>query len=277
MTPRPVSWLPGQPEWPSWSPYELHLALALSAGLVFVLMAPSLLRVARWRLLAVSVVTALAGLLGALWLPWLVAGAPTFERVADLQLVAYAGVAGGVVAAVLGARLLSVPLHPLLDVLAPAGALGLAVARIGCFVAGCDFGLPWSAWASVRYPAWAMAGEARVASAALLDHIARARVSDDAILSAPVHPVQLYESLLGLTLFAVLLHLGPRRDGLRVGVLALGYGVGRFFLEALRGDADRGVQVWGTPFSSSQCVSLAVVVVAVAVFAWRARRSNALI
>jgi len=262
MTPRPVSWLPGAPEWPAFSPYQLHLALALCLGLVLVMGAPALARVHRSRLLAVTLAAALGGLAAGLWLPWLVAGMPPFESPAELPLVAYAGVAGGLPAALAIAWALSVPWRPLLDALAPAAALGLAVARAGCFLAGCDYGVPSGAWASLRYPAWAFPGEVRASSAALADHLARALVPPDASMSQPVHPVQLYESLLGLGLFGVLVTFGPRRDGLRVWVLAVGYGVGRFLLELLRGDEDRGVRLLGTPWSTSQLVSIGVVALA---------------
>ena len=274
MNPRPVSWLLDDPARLPWTAYELQLALALCLGLAFVLNAPALQRVARARLLAVTLATAMSGLVGAVLLPWLAVGAPPVDALAQLQLVAYAGAAGGLVAAVASAMVLSVPLAPLLDVLAPASALGLALARIGCFVAGCDYGLPSSAWWAVRYPSWALASEPRVASAALVDHVARGLVPQEAAASLPVVPVQLLESLLGLALFAALVSLGPGRSGRRPLVLAVGYGIGRFLLELLRGDADRGIQLLGTPWSTSQWASLVLIGAVLAVVARRALPSN---
>jgi phosphatidylglycerol:prolipoprotein diacylglycerol transferase len=276
MSPRPVSWLPGALDGLAWSAYDLHLALALGLGLALVLFAPSLRRVARPRLFVVYLAAGLVGLLGSRWLPWLAAGFPPFDEAAHLQRMAYAGVASGLVATYLSARLLSVPRLPLLDALAPAGALGLAVARVGCFLSGCDFGVPSAAWVTVRYPAWALPGAVRSAPPALADHATRALVEADAPASLPIHPVQLYEALLALALFAALTRLGPRRDALRPLVLAVGYGLGRFLLELLRGDADRGVRVFGTPWSASQCVSIAVVAGAIAALARRRRSMNPL-
>jgi hypothetical protein len=58
-----------------------------------------------------------------------------------------------------------------------------------------------------------------------------------------VHPTQLYESLVGLALFAAALVLFPRRRfaGEVFLALAFGYGACRFGLELFRDDAERGL------------------------------------
>jgi len=260
-----MSWLLGEVPWADASAYGLLLALALSLGIAAVLPAPALLRVPRGRLLGALLVGCVAGVGGARWLPWLTTGAPAFEAASDLPLVAYAGVAGAALAVLIYIRVLPLPLRATFDTLAPPTALGLALARAGCYLAGCDYGITGAVPWSVRYPAWSLATEPRGLSAALADHAARGLVPSDAVLALPIHPVQLYESLLGLVLYVVLLRIGPRRDGLRVVILALGYGVGRYLLELLRGDADRGLHVLGTPWSTSQVASL---VAAIGATAW---------
>jgi phosphatidylglycerol---prolipoprotein diacylglyceryl transferase len=76
-------------------------------------------------------------------------------------------------------------------------------------------------------------------------------------LDIRLHPTQLYESLLGISTFFVLIYLSRRKR--RTGVLILTfisiYAVGRFFIEYFRGDLDR--LFWG-PFSISQWLSVAL-------------------
>ena len=73
-------------------------------------------------------------------------------------------------------------------------------------------------------------------------------------LGIPLHPSQLYESLYELGVFLLLMYLSrkPRRPGFLIWTFALCYSAGRFFLEFLRGDLDRGF--WG-PLSTSQWLS----------------------
>ncbi len=76
-------------------------------------------------------------------------------------------------------------------------------------------------------------------------------------LRIPLHPTQLYESLATFLIFALLLWRYSRksRDGeIFVLYLAL-YAVARFFLEFLRGDADRGF-VFHQLLSTSQFVAI---------------------
>jgi phosphatidylglycerol---prolipoprotein diacylglyceryl transferase len=120
---------------------------------------------------------------------------------------------------------------------APAVALGIAIGRLGCFAAGCDYGLP------SRLP-WSVT----------FHEPAAARLGGDP-LGIPLHPWQLYESFYEFALLLMLLFLSrkPHRPGFLLWFFALSYAVGRFFLEFLRGDVDRGF--WG-PLSTSQWLSL---------------------
>ena len=66
-------------------------------------------------------------------------------------------------------------------------------------------------------------------------------------------PVQLYHSLVGLLLFALLWR--PREaPGRRLGMLLFGYGAERFLLERWRGD----FQALAGPLSLQQLISLAL-------------------
>ena len=67
-------------------------------------------------------------------------------------MAAYGGLIGGTVAAALTLRRLGRPVLPFFDAAAPAVGVGYFSARLGCFLAGCDYGsVTHAAWA-VRFP-----------------------------------------------------------------------------------------------------------------------------
>lgn len=94
------------------------------------------------------------------------------------------------------------PVRRLLDPIALGSPLGMATARIGCFVEGCCFGtlshLPWA----VTYP---------FGSEAYRAHAAQHLLDAGTFTSLPVHPLALYMSLSSVALFLLLVHLWPRR------------------------------------------------------------------
>lgn len=106
----------------------------------------------------------------------------------------------------------------LIDVVAPALSLGQSIGRLGCFAAGCCYGLP-----APGLP-WAVTftGGSSAARYAGL----------------PVHPVQLYESLGCLLITVLLLKLRHRLacQGQLVWIYLASYGLLRFVLEFFRGD-----------------------------------------
>ena len=110
----------------------------------------------------------------------------------------------------------------------PAIALGYAVARLGCFLNGDDFGIvttvPWG----VQFPP---------GTEAFANHLANGWVSVGDTLSLPVHPTQLYHAAAGLLLFVVLRSWKPAWPGQRLALALTGYGLLRFGIEFLRGDA----------------------------------------
>ena len=133
------------------------------------------------------------------------------------------------------------PFWPVADLTGPAIALGQAIGRIGCFMAGDDYGrrsdVPWAV-------TFTDPDAARIGGAPL---------------GVPLHPVQLYESVVCLLLFAMLVRLSrsKRFDGQVILTYTLAYAVARFILEFFRGDADRGF-VFGGMLSTSQFIALLV-------------------
>src|SRR4051794_1738532 len=73
-------------------------------------------------------------------------------------IVLYGSILGGTVAFLIYRRFRPFPLLPMLDVIAPALAFGIAVGRLGCFLNGCCFGdtcdLPWAVAFPKHSPAW---------------------------------------------------------------------------------------------------------------------------
>ncbi|OGH59619.1 MAG: prolipoprotein diacylglyceryl transferase [Candidatus Lindowbacteria bacterium RIFCSPLOWO2_12_FULL_62_27] len=161
--------------------------------------------------------------------------------------VFYGGLVGGVAAGVWLVRRRGLSIRAVGDVVAPALALGLCVGRIGCFLAGDDYGKPSDVPWAVTF-------------------------TDPDTLAppgVPLHPAQLYLSANALAIFLILNFLLPRRmfKGQVLSLFLMLYPAGRFLLEFFRGDP-RGA--WG-PFSTSQWISLLVFPAGIWLYAWLRR------
>lgn len=194
-------------------------------------------------------------------------------------LVAYGGFIGGFLGALIHLRIKRASLLNIGDAAAPAIALGLFFTRIGCYLYGCDYGKRLSdsapEWLARlgRFPHWADDELGLRGSPAFVHHVNAYDLSRSAEYSFPVHPVQLYEALFGLALTAALVFLFYRRRFAGQVMLALTvvYGIGRFALEYLRDDPERGSLLG---FSTSQLISLALVPTAAIIYGLVARRSR---
>ncbi len=142
------------------------------------------------------------------------------------------------------------PLMPWADATAPSAALAIFVTRIGCYLNGCDFGRPLSATAPnwlVRagtFPHWpdAAAVEQGIGSPAWKQHLDEHLIASTADASLPVHPTQIYESLVGLGLFFAMFAFRKQqkfRGEVFLWFVIL-YGGARFLLELVRDDLQRG-------------------------------------
>jgi phosphatidylglycerol---prolipoprotein diacylglyceryl transferase len=169
----------------------------------------------------------------------------------------YGGFIGGLIAsAIFFRRHPELPFWRVADLCGPAIALGQAIGRIGCLMAGDDYGrptnLPWAVTFSDP-------DAGRIGGAPL---------------GIPLHPVQLYESIACLILFGVLVRLSRRKrfDGEVILAYTLLYAIVRFVLEFFRGDADRGFMFDGL-LSTSQFI--AVILGPAALALWMVRRRGA--
>ena len=190
---------------------------------------------------------------GAEWAAWIGAGGR--GPLPEIEIAGFGAIGGLVFGDALVARARGYSARRALDALAaPLGAM-IAIARSGCFFAGCDFGKPTLVPWGLAYPRWTPAFRAQL-DAGLIDATATRTL--------PVHPTQLYEAVLGLLILVAALVTGaPRRAGDRFTAAILTYAAGRLGIDVFRGDLGRGGSLGLT---ATQALALAATG---AVIAWR--------
>jgi prolipoprotein diacylglyceryl transferase len=190
-------------------------------------------------------------------------------------LVAYGGMIGGFLASWYGCHKRKIHLLQWADVSAPSVVLGTGITRVGCLLFGCDFGarsdLPWA----IRFP-----GPNPMSphgSPAWQHHVQDLHLPTTAAWSYPVHPTQLYESLTGLLLFALLMFIRHHRKFSGQVFLGwiLGYGILRPLIETVRDDEDRGVYaipLLHLSLSTSQIIGIVSVLLGLVLLVYLVRR-----
>jgi phosphatidylglycerol:prolipoprotein diacylglycerol transferase len=153
---------------------------------------------------------------------------PEIFQIWEGGLVFYGGLILAFAASVWFIRKNRLPLGKVLDVLAPSLALGISIGRIGCFLNGCCWGKISSKW-GISFPF-------KNNPPAYAEQVYSGLISGDALCSLPVIPTQLYESLVCLMIFVLLLWLDRVRrfDGFLFWMFILLYSIFRFFIEYLR-------------------------------------------
>src|SRR5262245_52500379 len=160
-------------------------------------------------------------------------------RIWEGGLTLYGGVILAVISSYVFVRREGLSWVRVCDALAAPLALGLFIARIGCFLNGCCHGRPTSGPLGVIFPGVS---------------VAHCVFPGKAVL-----PTQLFDSAFGLVLLAFLLYMEKRRlrDGSSILVVLVGYSVFRFFLDFLRYyENSMLVSVGGISLSVNQIVSL---------------------
>lgn len=206
------------------------------------------------------VVTALAAIAGSRIL-YIVTNPDEFKSIWDLfalrngGLVAYGGFIGGLIGSWAFLAPKKIRLLAWADDAVPSLASGLLITRIGCYLFGCDFGkrLPDGAphWLQAlgTFPHWASgtlaSGDGSPAYVRHLDVYRGTPMEADLVrmnTSFPVHPTQIYESLVGLVLLLLLLwqRKYTRFRGQVFFLFVFAYGFLRFVLELWRDDVERG-------------------------------------
>jgi phosphatidylglycerol---prolipoprotein diacylglyceryl transferase len=145
-------------------------------------------------------------------------------------------------------RTYKLPLWKMFDIYAPAIALGQSIGRVGCFSAGCDYGVP-------SHFLWTLTFTSRFA-----------HDMTGVPLGVPLFPWQPVASVTLLCIFGILIwrYQHKSRDGEIFLLYLVLYAVARFSLEFLRGDPDRGF-VFNHLLSTSQFIALLALLVALGV------------
>ena len=133
-------------------------------------------------------------------------------------LAYYGGFILALIVAVLYLRWKKLPIFKVIDIFAPSLILGVSIARIGCFLAGCCFGKPTSLPWGVTFPegslAWIELGQKLV----------------------KIHPTQIYSSISLFCIFIILLILRKHMkfSGQLFLLSVILYSVHRFLIDFLR-------------------------------------------
>ncbi len=122
------------------------------------------------------------------------------------------------------------------DITVIGGALGHVFGRLGCFSAGCCYGVPTELPWGIKFPF----------------HGGKPHPFSDIF----VHPTQIYEAILNLLNFLILLLIWRKKqfDGQILSLYLINYGIIRFAIEFLRNDGGRGYLIE----SSSKFLSLSI-------------------
>lgn len=185
------------------------------------------------------------GFLGARWL-YLVVHPEAYKDPISLialwegGLVSYGGFVGGALGAWLFARKRGIPMARLGDALLPALAFGQIFGRLGCLLVGDDHGSAWDGPWAITFPD------------------VEGSLMPPELIGVPVHPAQIYLSLMNAIIFAITATIYARRrfDGQVLGTGMILYAIGRSAIEMTRGDdAARGIYFG---LSTAQWISVAV-------------------
>ncbi|MFO7915530.1 MAG: prolipoprotein diacylglyceryl transferase [Candidatus Krumholzibacteriales bacterium] len=130
------------------------------------------------------------------------------------------------------------------DIIAPSIGLGIMLTRIGCFLSGCCFGEPTSCAVGMVFPGEAPAGYI--------------------FPGVHIHPTQLYSSLYGLIIFAVLILIDRKKrqpPGFLFGVLCVLYAVARFLVDFVRYYEDSAIVAGG--LTDNQLISIGLLLLGI--------------
>lgn len=170
--------------------------------------------------------------------------------------VVFGGLIGGTLTGFYYCKLKKKDFWKIFDIVAPLVALAQFFGRIGCFLAGCCYGLPSDGKFGVVFSdsPYAPAGER-------------------------LFPIQLVSAGLNLLNFLFLYFLWKKigeKKGVTGAMYVITYSIGRFILEYFRGDLERGTV--GT-FSTSQFIAIftlgiGLVLLAFRLKAWKRQSSS---
>jgi phosphatidylglycerol:prolipoprotein diacylglycerol transferase len=184
-----------------------------------------------------------------------------FVSVWEGGLVYYGGLIGGTAIGAWRALRAGFPLLVLLDITLTSAFLAQVLGRVGCLLAGCDHGMEIKVTDPSQAPWWAIHVPDPLPAKSILPR------------PTPGVPMYLVPAPILMSLKALFVHLTARLVLMRQrawGVtscwIVISYGTLRSLIETVRGDWDaRGyLQISGVPFSTSQLISIPMVLAGIA-------------
>ncbi|MEJ2744781.1 MAG: prolipoprotein diacylglyceryl transferase [bacterium] len=180
----------------------------------------------------------------------------------------YGGLIGAVVAAAVYLKMRRLGVAEGFDLLIPSVSLGQAIGRIGCFLNGCCFGKVSALPFAVVFPEGSPAYSYQLYEAGI--------IKPGSPGTLPVHPAQLYETLMDLGIFIALSYVLSRKkyNGQVFLLYLVLYGAGRFLLEFIRADNPVVTSLGGLSLNLQQLISLAAFVIGTVVLVWAGARNR---
>ena len=244
--------------WFSLAPYGVLVALAFLTALYVIARLARRAGLNSDAVVNLGIVCGLSAILGAKIMMFLVDIREYVNNPAEIFSLAslqaagvfYGGLIAALIAAVIYMRRRHLPPLATADVFAPGIALGHGIGRLGCFAAGCCWGLP------TKLP-WG------VTFTNPLSQVSRE------LLGIPLHPTQLYESAAEFLIFGILSWRIRRRHapGAIISLYLILYSTARFLVEFVR-DHPGEPNPFGGPLNTSQWISLALAALGAAYFVW---------
>jgi phosphatidylglycerol:prolipoprotein diacylglycerol transferase len=179
----------------------------------------------------------ISGLLGAKIYYAILIGDPSaiFSRAG---FVFWGGLMGGIIGVAAMVWYKKAKFTHISDAMGPALAGAYAIGRTGCFAVGDDYGKPWNGPLSVSFPEGAPPSTVQNLTQQFGATVDPA-LSPEQVLA--VHPTQLYETAMGVGMFAILWYFRghPHQRGWLFGFYLALAGVERFIIEFFRAKDDR--------------------------------------
>lgn len=200
-------------------------------------------KIPRYEIAYSGVYTMIGALLGAKLLFIAVTFRQIIEEAIPLEaylkggFVFYGGVIGGAIGLIIYTKQFKMDILPFCDIFAAVLPLGHAFGRIGCYFAGCCYGIPYRGLFAHTY--YVTIGQTPT--------------------GIPLFPVQLLEACGLLLIFSVLITVylkAKEKNGITMLIYLFAYPLLRFCVEFLRGDSERGSFLG---LSVSQWISLSAV------------------
>jgi len=168
-------------------------------------------------------------------------------------LAIYGGIIGAILAGVIMSAKKGIPFTTFADTCAPSLLIGQVIGRFGNFFNREAFG----GFTDNLFAMRIRVDQASIPSADLLE---TASIVSQGVQYLQVHPTFLYEAFFNLVLMIILIIYRPRKrfEGEILLLYMLGYGVIRFFVEALRTDQ---LMFFETGIPASQLMSIAFVAI----------------